>query len=255
MGNFLFNVLSVLWTILCGIIFIPLLFIGSPHIIISAAKVWVYGVLQLLRACCGITYEVRGLEHLSSSKKMIFMSKHHSAFETFLLTHIIQRPTYVLKKELIWVPLVGLYLFFSKMITIDKISYAVSFKKMIRQVRERINAGRNIIIFPEGGRVQINEDVEYQRGISALYSDPNLQNVEFIPVALNCGLFWPYGFFDKKTAGRTIIQFLPPVQKSLPKNEFMKTIKKVIDEETAKLVEEGYRDFYPPKKGFEEVKQ
>ena len=242
MGNMLFNIFIILWTFFCCFIGLPILFMRSPNAITSAAKWWISGILKGLKIFCGITYEVRGQENLSSSNRMILMSKHHSAFETFLLAYLVARPTYILKKELIFMPLVGLYLLFSKMITIDKASYALSFKNMVKKVRERINENRNVIIFPEGGRVDIdNSDSEYQRGVSILYTDPELQDVKFVPIALNCGVFWPRGLFNKKTSGTAIVKFLPPIKKSLSKKEFMETIQDVIDTESTKLIEEAYR--------------
>ena len=211
-----------------------------PKLAIYSCKPWIYIILKALNFFCGIKYEFRGVENIPKNQQIVFMSKHHSTLDTLLLAYVIKKPVYVLKKELLWIPFLGLYLIATKMITIDRKSYAVAFKRMVKQVRERLLRDQsNIIIFPEGGRVRIKEDVKYQRGISIIYHDKNLHDIDFVPVGINCGLFWPFGIFDKKKPGKAIISFLPAIDKSLSKSEFMHLLKSVIDTESNKLIEEG----------------
>lgn len=241
MGNILFNIFLVLWTLIYGVIALPCL-LFPPNVAIYCCYPWIYVILKALRLFCGIRYEIRGQENLSVKRRLILMSKHQSPLDTLLLSYITKRPLYVLKKELLWMPLLGLYLMATKMITIDRNSYTASFKKMVKNARKRLNEGRNIIIFPEGGRIAVKQYVKYQRGVSALYLDKKLRDVDFIPIALNCGVFWPFGLFDKKTPGTAIVKILPPISKSLARDEFMSTIQDIIDTTSAKLVVEGLDD-------------
>ncbi|MBQ4875325.1 MAG: 1-acyl-sn-glycerol-3-phosphate acyltransferase [Rickettsiaceae bacterium H1] len=239
MNNFLFNAFLVLWTLVYGIIALPFLLL-PPRLTVYSCKPWIYVILKALKIFCGLKYEIRGKENIPKDNKIVFMVKHHSAFETLLLAYVVKQPVYVLKKELMWMPLVGGYLFRSGMIPIDSKSYALSFKNMVRKVKnELLCQNRNVIIFPEGGRVGIKEDVKYQRGISIIYDNNKLHDVDFVPVAINCGVFWPFSTFNKKIPGNAVVSFLPPMKKSLLKNEFMNELKNVIDTESDKLVEEG----------------
>ncbi len=241
-NNLFFNIFLVVWTISYGIVALPFLLLPS-YLAIYSCKPWIYLILKVLKLFCGVKYEVQGKENIARNRQAIFMAKHHSPLETLLLSYLIKKPVYILKKELIFIPFVGLYFIITKMITIDKNSYAASFRKMILSTRERIAEGRNVIIFPEGGRVGINDNVQYQRGISVLYTDRKLDNIDFIPVALNCGLFWPIGIFDKKKPGTAIIKFLPPIKKDLSRNEFMHKLKDSIDSESRKLVKNALNNF------------
>lgn len=238
MSNHLFNIFFVIWSIVYGIIALPTLLLPA-NLTVNACKPWIYVIMKALHFFCGITYEIRGMENIPKHGQTVFISKHHSTLETLLLSYIINKPVYILKKALLEIPLFGWYLIAMKMIPIDSTAYAKSFKTMIRSIRDNIKKGRNIVIFPEGGRVGIREEKKYQRGISAIYSDKHLTDINHVPIALNCGVFWPKKTFGKKSGGTVIIKFLPRIKKSLPRDTFMRYLEHTINTESIELVNEG----------------
>ena len=101
-------------------------------------------------------------------------------------------------------------------------------RKMLKQTKLKISEGYSIIIFPEGTRKQPGEKANYKSGIAGIYKEAN---TEVLPVAVNSGYFWPKNIFIKKS-GKIIIKFLKPIPSNLNKNDFLKTIESVIENET-----------------------
>ncbi len=240
MRNILFNVFLILWSLIYLTISLPALLL-PPQLSICTLRPWSYVVLKALQFICGVKYEVRGTHNVNIKRKAIFMSKHHSALDAILICHLIKAPLCVIKRELLFIPLVGIYLMAYKMITIDRKSYSLSLKTMLKKIKEEIIAGkRNIIIFPEGQRVGLNEEIKYQRGIGVIYNQNKHKDIDFIPVAVNCGIFWPHSILGNKTSGTTILEFLPPVDKSLSTDQFMETLQHSINQKSNELIDEHY---------------
>jgi 1-acyl-sn-glycerol-3-phosphate acyltransferase len=119
---------------------------------------------------------------------MILASKHQSAWDTIVFAVALHDPVYVLKKDLLHIPVYGWYLHKLDMIAIDRDAGISSMKNMIRHARRVLDEGRRyIIIFPEGSRVAPGERDPYQPGVAGLYG---MLGVPVVPVALNSGLFW-----------------------------------------------------------------
>ena len=161
--------------------------------------------------------------------------KHQAAFETFLLNQILIDPAVVLKRELLKVPVFGWYLNAVRMIAIERSAGAGAMKSLISQAREAIAAARPIAIFPEGTRGQIGAKLPYHPGVAALYSQ---LAIPLVPVALNSGLYWRHGLFDKRP-GRVIIEVLPLIAPGLDRREAMRQLEDTIETATARLVTEG----------------
>ncbi len=222
--SLLFNIFYVFWTVIVGIIFLPAIFLPQHIIILIVGQIWARGLYFFLRLFCNLRLDLRGKNHIPS-KPAIFASKHQSALETFMFHLLIKKPVFVLKKELLNIPIFGFYLKRMGMIAIDREGGIKSLKLLLRQVQEKINNGYSIIIFPEGTRTIPGENVEYNAGIMALY---NAKIASIVPVALNTGCFWPKNSFLKKP-GKFTIEFLPSMAEDLDKKEFMNQLKIVIE--------------------------
>ena len=155
---------------------------------------WAVFQLWMLRVLCGIRHEVHGLEHLPAGPAIV-MSKHQSAWETLALQMIFPPQTWVLKRELMWVPLFGWALALLKPIAIDRGSKRAAIRQVIAQGRDRLSAGIWVIIFPEGTRVATGERRRWAQSGAVLAAQTGYP---IIPVAHNAGHFWPRRKFLKR---------------------------------------------------------
>lgn len=233
----LFNISFWLWIFLLGIGGLPIVLIYKPFSY-GVARAWAKGSLWLLRVLCGITYEVRGRKYIPNGAALI-ASKHQSAWDTVIFWALLDRPVFVLKRELIFLPVFGWYLILLKCIYIDRASGMKAIKRLLQAARLRIAENRPIIIFPEGTRIAPGANSVYHPGVAALYHHLNIQA---IPVALNSGTLWPRNGFVKKP-GKIVIEFLPPIAPGMKGREFIEALKQNIETAVGKL-----QSFDPRKK-------
>jgi 1-acyl-sn-glycerol-3-phosphate acyltransferase len=229
----LFNLCFFSWSMLAAILFAPI-FMHSSRASLWVGNPWAKGVLLLARFICGITFEIRGTPYASS--RVIYASKHQSAWDTVIfLTLFNACPAYVLKRELLRIPLWGWYLWRMKMIAIDRSGAASSMKQMIRDSKEALDDGRSIVIFPEGTRTVAGQAGEYHPGVVALYG---FLKVPVVPVALNSGVYWGKDAFLKKP-GKIILEYLPPIDAGMPKEQFAATLQESIESASMRLYNEA----------------
>jgi 1-acyl-sn-glycerol-3-phosphate acyltransferase len=134
-----------------------------------------------------------------------------------VFAHYLHYPAYVLKRELLYLPLFGLYLLRAGMIPVDRRGRASALKRMLAAAKRRREEGRDLLIFPEGTRVAPGQHQAYQPGVAALYGHLDLP---VVPVALNSGLFWGRRSFNKKP-GTITLEFLPAIAPGLARKVFM----------------------------------
>ena len=152
------------------------------------ATKWGQFNLWMQRVICGLRYEIKGLEHLPDSDPIIIMSKHQSAWETISLRGIFRpQQSWVLKKELLLLPVFGWALGFTKSIPIDRKAGRRAIMEVVKQGIARLNEGRYVIIFPEGTRTDPGQRRKYGLGGGVL---AERSGVPVIPVAHNAGVFW-----------------------------------------------------------------
>ena len=151
------------------------------------AVAWVDTVFFLLRKLCRLSYSVAGLEHFTGAGSVILM-KHSSTWETLAQIKIFPRQTWVLKHELLWIPIFGWALRFFRPIAIDRKGGAAAVQEVLEQGRSRLAEGLCVVIFPEGTRMPVGQTRRY--GLSgALLAAAAGKPV--VPVAHNAGYFWP----------------------------------------------------------------
>lgn len=221
--SFIFNIFFILWAFISSIIFAPL-FLFSENMAMRAGRPWALGASFLARFILGITYEVRGREYITQ-EPVIYASKHQSAWDTMIFLMLLERPCYVLKRELLRIPFWGWYLWRMGMIAIDRSAGASTMKKLIKDAKKTVENGRPIVIYPEGTRTKPGATPDYHPGVVALYSQ---LNVPVIPVALNSGVYWGKNAFVKKR-GHIIIEFLPPIAPGGDKKTFLNTLQNTIE--------------------------
>lgn len=218
------------WTILMGVLSLPFLCLPSKSIALPA-KIWIKGIFICLKYICGVTHEMRGLTNLSG-EPVIIVSKHQSAFETFALYYYLQKSFFIHKKQLFYIPIFGQYLMKHNMVSINRGGQASTMRKMITDVKKKLDSGSTIIIFPEGTRKKPGAKADYKTGFIGIY---NTSKRKLQPVALNSGLFWQKGLKVIKR-GHIIIEFLPQIDIGLDKKEVLDKVENSIELATKKLL-------------------
>tara|TARA_B110000263_G_scaffold46539_1_gene38639 strand:- start:2107 stop:2814 length:708 start_codon:yes stop_codon:yes gene_type:complete len=197
--SLLFYIGQIISTILIapiGIIAFPLDFKKRYYLITR----WAVFNLWWLKICCNITYEIKGKDNIPG-KPCIVMSKHQSAFETLALQQIFIPQVWILKKELLQIPIYGWGLASMQPIAINRDSTIKSFRQIADQGCERLQKGYWVIIFPEGTRVAPNKKKKYLPGGGMLAEKSGAQ---VVPVAHNAGRLWPRNSMIKKPGLITI---------------------------------------------------
>jgi len=208
-----------IWTLLL----FPLGFISlflPNHYVFSFSRVWVKGIVILSRIFLGLTHRFTGLENLPSQGPYIVASKHQSTWETFVFNLIVTHPTFVLKRSLFYIPIIGWLLKKLDMIGVSK-TRKQDKNSFLTQARiQGLTHNRPLIIFPEGTRTSPGQHPSYRQGIFLLY---DTLKIPVIPIALNSGLFWGRRTFIKYP-GVIDVVILQPIGKGLSKAEFMNTL-------------------------------
>lgn len=168
-----------------------------------------YSVLNLwvLKHLCHIDYRVEGTENIPDEACIIF-SKHQSALETMMVQRIFPPLTFVLKKELLWLPFFGLGLRAIDPIAIDRKSGRRAITEVVKQGIDRLSKGTWVVIFPEGTRSKPGTKLDYKKGGAILASK---SEHKVIPVAHTAGEYWPKGFFSRQT-GTIVMSIGPPIE-------------------------------------------
>lgn len=229
----LFNLLFYANLIAWMIVILPTLALPR-RFLRDAAAAWARSSLWLLRVVAGTGVEFRGLENLPQGG-LIVASKHQSMWETFALYPLFADGAFILKRELMWIPLFGWYLWKSELVPVNRGARSQALTDMNRRAREKLAEGRQLIIFPEGTRRPVGAQPRYKWGAVQIYADGAFP---MVPVALNAGLFWPRRQFLRKP-GTIIVEFLEPIPPGLPRDEVFVRLQEAIETATDRIVAEG----------------
>ena len=168
---------------------------------------------------------IKGSENIIRNEKFFIAASHQSMFETFFLQTIFNSPIFILKRELLSIPIFGWYLkkIGSVSIKRGKISRDnLGFFDAISKIA--LNSNRPLIIFPQGTRVLPNERPPFKKGVSKIYE---LLNIACQPIAINSGKVWPKKG-GKISGKKIIVSIMPPIKKNLQKDEFLKNLENKI---------------------------
>ncbi len=230
--SLVFNVLvfSCTWLILFAAL--PTL-LASRHATMSVARFWARTMLWLLRNVCNIRLELRGIENVPPGGCVI-AAKHHSAFDTLVWHALLVDSTYVLKAELMRVPLFGRLARHAGMIPVDRNGGGAALRRMLRAAEGAIAEGRQLVIFPEGTRTAPGERVPYQPGVVAIAA---ATSAPVLPAATDSGRLWGRRAFIKRP-GVIRISILPPLPAGLGRAAMLKALETGIETESARLLAE-----------------
>jgi len=176
---------------LSTLVFVPLGILIYPLPLALRFRIiskWAVFNLYWLRLCCNLSHEIKGLENIPKDGVAIIMCKHQSAWETLALQQFFPPQVWVLKRELLWIPIYGWGLASMEPIAIDRGSATKALRQIVEQGCRRLTQGLWVVIFPEGTRTPAGSRQKYQPGGGMLASK---SEYPVIPVAHNSGYFWP----------------------------------------------------------------
>ena len=229
--SLVFNVLFYTVLVILAIVALPT-FAMPPRAMLTVAQWWAKATLVLMRVVCNIRVEFRGIEKIPAGPLLI-VAKHQSFWETFVLPGFFNRPIFILKRQLMQIPVFGQFLAKTGMIAIDRNAGVKALLDMTRRAREAVRSGRQLVIFPEGTRRAPGAPPDYKTGFAQIYSSCG---VACLPVALNSGLFWPRRTF-MRYPGTLVVEFLDPLPPGLSRKDFIDRISVAIEGATNRIVD------------------
>ena len=218
--NFLFSVFFFSGIVFISLIFLPAI-IFPKRIVLFGGKIMGYWTSFCLKVFLSTKIIIKGGENIVDKKKFFIAASHQSMFETFFLQTIFNSPVFILKKELLMMPIFGWYLKKIGSISIkrNKISKdnITFFDDISRQVT---SSDRPLIIFPQGTRLLPDDRTPFKKGSSRIYEE---LNISCLPIAINSGNTWPK--HGQKKIGTTItISILKPINPGLEKEIFLRKL-------------------------------
>lgn len=229
----LFHVCLYLNTIARMLAFLPLLLLPR-RLLWREVVAWARSNNRLLQVICGIDFDVVGTERIPAGPVIVAI-KHQSAWETYALVGLFREPAYVLKRELMWMPLFGWYAYKAGVIPVRRRAGAAALLAMTRRARQEIVRGRTIVIFPEGTRRAPDAAPDYKPGIAHLY---HVLGVPCVPIALNSGLYWPRRSWRMRP-GTIRVEVLDAIPPGMHPDAFLARLQNEIEPATARLVSLG----------------
>jgi 1-acyl-sn-glycerol-3-phosphate acyltransferase len=229
--SLIFNLLLYFGIIFVFVLAIPTLLMPSKFVLYFGRFLAHY-IILILRLTLNTKVIYHGLENLKKVEKFFVASAHQSMFETFVLQVPLHFPVFILKKELLKIPLFGWYLRKIGSIEITRGTTTKNNLNFFDKINKTIKKdNRPIVIFPQGTRIKFGEKSPFKKGVGRIYDSLNLP---CIPVALNSGKIWPKNSF-MKYGGDIHISFLDPIMPGKEKGEFLKEIENKIYSEIEKF--------------------
>ena len=230
--SLIFNIFLYAGLVTIFILAIPTLFLPDKFTLFFGRLSAKY-IVFLLKIILNTKVVFHGLINLKKVDHFFVASAHQSMFETFALQIPLASPIFILKKELLKIPLFGHYL--KKIGSIEIVRETTTKENLdfFDKIKSRIEKQkRPLLIFPQGTRVKFDEQPPFKKGVGRIY---NSLNLPCIPVALNTGKIWPKSSF-MKYPGDIHISFLKPIMPGKDKNDFMREIEDKIYSETKKFI-------------------
>jgi 1-acyl-sn-glycerol-3-phosphate acyltransferase len=226
----LFNASFFAATALMGAIALPLILLSRIWVM-RLARSWSWVIVGLLRVMVGVRIEVTGRENLPAGP-LVVASKHQSAFDTVIWFTLLSDPAYVLKQELLRIPIFGWHARAMGMIPVDRAGGGPALRGMLRRCAAALAEGRQVVIFPEGTRSAPGTRPAYQPGIVAI---AGLGAAPLVPVATDSGRIWPRRGFLKHP-GVIRISILPPLAAGTGRAALLPALEAAIETESARLL-------------------
>ncbi len=230
--------MTVLRSALFNLYFFGLTFVltlvGTVVLLVAPARsmlvpvVWAHLVVGGLQIICGIRIEVSGRAGLPTEGPALIASLHQSAFDTLIWLTLLPHCCYVLKHELLQIPLLGPMIRKTRMIAVDRSAGAASMRHLLREADRAVREGRQIVIFPEGTRGAPGRPLPLQPGIAAIAARTGLP---VIPVVTDSGRLWGRRAFHKYP-GVIHIEIHPPIPPGASRETLLRKLDAIFRSET-----------------------
>ena len=225
--SILFNFFLYTGIVVVFLIALPALFLPTKITLIFG-KFLGYYVVFIVKIFLNTKVEFRGTNNIPKNEKYFVASAHQSMFETFALQSVLDYPVFILKKELLKIPIFGLYLKKIKSIEIVRDTTTKDNLNFFEKVASIIkNESRPLLIFPQGTRLKPGEKLPFKKGVGRIYE---ALNISCVPIALNSGHVWPKKGIIKYP-GKITISILEQIKPGFTKDEFVKNLEKKIYDE------------------------
>ena len=218
--NSIFSIFFFSGIIIISLIFLPALFLPQK-IVLFGGKLMGYWTGFCLKFFLSTKIVIKGAENIIKDEKFFIAASHQSMFETFYLQTIFNSPVFILKKELLLIPIFGWYLKKIGSISIRRNEISKDNLNFFKKISDVVsNSSRPIIIFPQGTRVPPEERPMFKKGASRIYQE---LKVACQPIAINSGYVWPK-IGSKKSYKTITISILKKIKTGIPKEDFIKIL-------------------------------
>jgi 1-acyl-sn-glycerol-3-phosphate acyltransferase len=229
--NLLFSIIFFTGIIFISIIFLPTLILPQ-NFVLAGGKLMGYWTSLCLRVILSTKIEVIGRDNIITDKKFFIAASHQSMFETFYLQTIFNAPVFILKRELLLIPIFGWYLKKIGSISIKRSKVTRDNLGFFKDIHKTINTTkRPLIIFPQGTRVKPEERPPLKKGAARIYEE---LKISCQPIAINSGYVWPKKGV-KQSNKKIIISILPSLAYGMKKKEFADILEKKIYSELDRI--------------------
>lgn len=231
--SIVFTVVIYIWMAILGLLFTPYALVSKKGAL-RACKLYARSTIWMARWMVGIQGEIRGPV---PTGEVLIAAKHQSFFDILLIFHAVPHGKFIMKRELLWTPVIGVYAKRLGCIPVNRGKRGAAVAKMVKDVAKEFAEPGQLVIYPQGTRVAPGVSKPYKVGSAVLYE--GLQ-YSCIPVATNVGLFWPRDGLLRKP-GRAIVEFLEPIPPGVPRDAFMRQLETEIEGASDRLMREaGY---------------
>lgn len=183
-------------------------------------------------ALVGLRSEIRGEV---PTDEVLIGAKHQSFFDIIMIVSVVPRPKFIMKRELLWAPIVGWYAKRIGCVPVDRGKRSEAMKKMVESVKSGLSEPGQLIIYPQGTRVAAGARKPYKIGVGVLYAQTGQ---DCVPAATNVGVFWPrHGILRKP--GLAVVEFLQRIPAGLPVETFMARIEAEVEGASDRLMAEA----------------
>lgn len=217
--------------LIMGLVFAPFAIL-SPNGARFACRTWAQWAIWTARWMVGLHGEVRGEV---PDGEVLIAAKHQSFFDILLIFEALPAAKFIMKRELLWTPIIGVYAKRLGCVPVDRGKRGAAIQKMLSDVETGRSIPGQLCIYPQGTRVAPGDYLPYKAGTGALYEQ---MGQVCVPVAANVGLFWPRKGILRKP-GVAIVEFLPPIAPGLSKEAFMETLEAQVEARSNALMKEA----------------
>ncbi|NDW45214.1 1-acyl-sn-glycerol-3-phosphate acyltransferase [Ruegeria sp. PrR005] len=231
--SLVFVVLIYLWMAVLGLVFTPYALV-SKRGALKACKLYARSTIWLASWMVGIRGEVRGPV---PTGEVVIAAKHQSFFDILLIFDAVPHAKFIMKRELLWTPIIGVYAKRLGCIPVDRGKRGAAVAKMVKDVAKEFSEPGQLVIYPQGTRVAPGVYKPYKVGSAVLYE--GLQ-YPCVPAATNVGLFWPRKGIRRKP-GLAVVEFLEPIPPGIARGEFMARLEEAVEQRSNALMEEAGR--------------